>query len=87
MNLSIIIGIIIGIILFFIGICLIFSKKKSNVRRETLNEIVQEFKIPSLEINKPINPVNIKKMKKFANLIFQYNEIVRSYDEFTYSHI
>lgn len=54
--------------------------------KETEIEETEEYKIPTFEY-KPINPINMKKIKKFATRVLKYNQIIGGNNEFTYTHI
>lgn len=36
---------------------------------------------------KPINTMNMKKIKRFSNLVLKYNQIIGGHNEFAYSNI
>ena len=68
--------------------CIVLIKKNSKtivkpviVTAENLKEQCQEvaevYEIPIMEINKTINPVSMKKLKRFANLVYKCNQIIK----------
>ena len=69
-------------------------KKKSKIRREIeqiefniypKKGIPNPFYVP--EKNVTPDQVNMKKIKKFSNLVLRYNQITGGHNEFTYSNI
>jgi len=43
--------------------------------KKTINELSETYKIPNMEINKPVNSVSMKKIKRMINLYFKYNKL------------
>jgi len=40
---------------------------------DAFNKAAETYEVPIMEIGKPVNPGSMKKVKRFANLVYKYN--------------